>query len=424
MVYVRGHAWDFDHWDALGNDGWGYDDVLPYFKKSENQERGPSKYHGTGGPHNVADPRWVPPISEAFVAAGVDAGLPRNEDFNGETQEGVGFFQLNQKGGERHSAADAYLRPVLSRANLRVESRALATRILFEDGRAVGVTYVQAGTTHEVRAAREVILAAGVIGSPQLLMLSGIGPAEHLESLGIPVLLDLPGVGSNLQDHPRAAVTYASKLPLGLDAAAAERALDEYRRSRTGPLSGNGVGAGALVRLSPEDPAPGVKVFLTANPADDTFSLHVALLRPASRGEVRLRSNDPEQPPLIRVNYLDDPRDVQQLARGLAIAQRIAEAEGLASYRGDQLAPGPDAWEPEALERHIRETATTFFHLVGTCRMGGDDAAVVDAQLRVKGVAGLRVIDASVMPTLIGGATHAATVMIAEKGADLLKADW
>ncbi len=324
MVYVRGHPSDFDRWEELGNPGWGYEDVLPYFKRAENQDRGPSEFHGVGGPQNVADPRWVPPISEAFLEAAEQAGIPRNEDFNGERQEGAGFYQLNQKDGERHSAADAYLRPALGRGNLTVESHARATRVLFEGRRAVGVAYIQGGRTHEVRASREVILCAGTIGSAQLLLLSGVGPAEPLNALGIPVIRDLPGVGENLQDHPRVALTHASRKPLGLAESERERAEREYEDTRTGPLSSNGVGAGAFVRLSPEDRAPRIQIILTANPVAGAFSLHAALMHPASRGSVRLRTPDPAVPPMIQVNYLADERDMKSLVRGLGVARRIA----------------------------------------------------------------------------------------------------
>jgi len=425
MVYVRGHARDFDRWEELGNPGWGYDDVLPYFRKAENQERGPSEYQGTGGPLNVADPRWVPPVSQAFLDAAVETGLSRNDGFNGETQEGAGLYQLNQKNGERHSAAGAYLRPVLHRPNLTVESHARVTRVRLEGPRAAGVLYVKQGQTHEVRVRREVILCAGTVGSPQLLMLSGIGPARHLESLGIPVVADLAGVGENLQDHPRVAITYSSPRPLGFaDAAERERAEREYYRDRRGPLSSNGVGAGAFVRTSDAQPAPDVQIMLTASPDEGSFSVHATLMHPASRGSIRLRTKDPAEPPAIEADYLEDERDVEGLAKGLQIARRIASARALDAFRGDELHPGPDGWHDDALRRHIRANLTTFFHPVGTCRMGTDPLAVVDSRLRVRGIEALRVVDASVMPTIPAGATHAATVMIAEKGADLVKEEW
>ena len=272
-VYVRGHPRDFDAWEALGNAGWGWADVLPWFRKAENHERGPSALHGTGGPQNVADPRWVSPLSLAFLEAAEQAGLRRHDDFNGEAQDGAALYALNQRNGERHSAADAYLRPALRRKNLAVESHALATRVLIQDGRAVGVAYRQAGTEREARARREVILSAGTLGSPQLLMLSGVGPAEHLRSLGIPVVRDLPGVGQNLQDHPRVAVTWESKKPLGLTPAEREEAARDYGRDRTGPLTSTGIGAGAFVRTRPEEPVPDVQVIPTANPAANAWSL-------------------------------------------------------------------------------------------------------------------------------------------------------
>jgi choline dehydrogenase len=422
MIYVRGPARDFDRWKELGNPGWGYADVQPWFRKAESQERGPSALHGTGGPQNVADPRWVPPLSLVFLEAARKIGLGRSEDFNVESPEGAGLYQLNQRNGERHSAATAYLRPALVRPNLTVESHALVTRVLVREGRAVGVTYVRDGIVREARASREVLLCAGTIGSPQLLMLSGIGPAEHLGSLGVPVVRDLPGVGGNLQDHPRVALTWESKKPLGLTPAEQAAAARDYARDRTGPLSSPGVGAGAFVRTTAED-APDVQIISTGNPAAGTFSLHVALMRPSSRGSVRLRSRDPEAPPAIRANYLSEKRDLDALVRGLAVARRIAGAGALAEYRGRELSPDAGSGE-ETLHRFVRENVTTFFHPVGTCRMGRDALAVVDDHLRVRGVAGLRVIDASVMPTLVGGATHAATVMIAEKGADLVKQTW
>ncbi len=420
MVYVRGHPRDFDRWEELGNAGWGFDDVLPYFIKAENQERGPSKFHGVGGPQNVADPRWVPPISLAFLEAAQESGLPKNEDFNGEKQEGAGFYQLNQKNGERHSASAAYLRPALRRKNLTIRSHALVTQIVFENRRAVGVKYSSDQTEHEARATREVILCAGAIGSPQLLMLSGVGPAEHLNPLDIEVVHDLPGVGENLQDHPRAAVTYQSKKALGFDQESAAR---EYNANRQGPLSSNGIGVGAFVKTSDEAPAPDVQIFLTASP-QDTFSVHAAVMRPESRGRIRLRSKTVTDAPIIQAHYLEDERDLDGLVRGLEVARRIAGAEALLDFRGEELSPGVAVDNADGMRDHIRATSTTFFHAVGTCKMGTDPMSVVDSDLRVRGLEGLRVIDASIMPTLISGATHAATIMIAEKGADLIKADW
>jgi choline dehydrogenase len=420
MVYVRGPARDYDRWRELGNLGWGFADVLPFFRKAENQERGPSVHHGTGGPQNVADPRWVPPLSLAFLEAAREVGLPRNDDWNGESPEGAGLFQLNQRNGERNSTATAYLRPALHRRNLTVESHALVTRVLMRDGRADGVAYVRDGQEREAQAHREVILCAGAVGSPQLLMLSGIGPAAHLRSLGLPVVLDRPGVGGNLQDHPRVALTWESRTALDLTAREQQEAARSWARDRTGPWTNPGVGAGAFVRTSPALEGPDVQVVPTGNAAAGTYSLHAVLLHPASRGEIRLRSKDPAEAPVIRANYLAQPADLDGLVRGLAVARRIGEAPALAAFRGRPLGPDPGAGE-EALRRHVRENATTFFHPVGTCRMGDDPMAVVDAHLRVRGVAGLRVIDASVMPTLVGGATHAATVAIAEKGAALVK---
>lgn len=416
-VYLRGHRADFDAWEAAGNPGWGWNDVLPWFKKAENHERGPSAWHGAGGPQNVAEPRWVPPLSLAFLEAAEEAGLRRHDDFNGESQDGAALYALNQKNGERHSAADAYLRPALHRKNLVVESHALVTRILFEGGRASGVAYRQDGVARESRATREVVLCAGTIGSAQLLLLSGIGPADDLRALGIPVRRDLPGVGQNLQDHPRVALTFASKKPLGLTPAEREEAARDYSRDRTGPFTSTGVGAGAFARTRPEERAPDVLIIPTGNPVANAWSLHVALLRPRSRGSVSLRSPDPGVPPVIRAGYLSDERDLDALVRGLEIARTLSARPALVEYRGVPVSPA----DGEDLRSFVRENATTFFHPVGTCRMGEDAFSVVDRELRVHGVTGLRVVDASVMPSLVAGATHAATVMIAEKGAAMVK---
>lgn len=421
MVYVRGHASDFDVWEALGNPGWGYDDVLPYFKKAQNQERGASEFHGVGGPQNVADARWVPPLSQAFAEAAVQAGLPRNDDFNGARQEGVGFYQLNQKDGQRHSAAEAYLRPALDRPNLTVVNHAWVTRVVFDGTRATGVVYEQDGQEQEARATKEVLLSAGTIGSAKLLLLSGVGPAAELEELGIPVVLDLPGVGRNLQEHPRVAVTWSSLRPLGLTEAEQVQAEREYEEHRTGPLASNGVGAGAFVRLAPDSPAPDLQIMATGNPAARQYSIHAVLTHPRSRGSLRLRTADPADPPLLQPLYLSEDQDLDDLVAGLRIVRRIGEADALAPYRGRQVGPGDQGWGDEALRDYVRQNTVTFFHPVGTCRMGADEGAVVDAELRVRGLQGLRVIDASVMPALLSGATHAATVMIAERGADLLK---
>jgi choline dehydrogenase len=285
----------------------------------------------------------------------------------------------------------------------------------------VGVAYLQDGEVREARVAREVILSAGTIGSAQLLLLSGVGPADSLRVLHLPVVHDSPGVGRNLQDHPRVAVTWASRKPLGLSEAEKAEAEREYAESREGPLSSNGVAAGAFVRLSPEDAAPALQIMPTANPSAHTFSIHVALMHPRSRGSLQLRSTDPTESPAIQVGYLSDEGDLEDLVAGLGVVRRIGGSEALASLRGEELSPGAGGWETEALRQYVRDHVGTFFHPVGTCRMGSDEGAVVDPELRVRGVDGLRVIDASVMPDLISGATHAATVMIAEKGADLLR---
>jgi choline dehydrogenase len=289
----------------------------------------------------------------------------------------------------------------------------------------VGLRYVQRGETHDVEVRRELILCAGTVHTPQLLMLSGVGPAEHLRSLGIAVVRDLPGVGQNLWDHPRAAVTFESTRPLGFETPAdEEKARRDYYVHRTGPLASNGIGAGAFVRTSPDEPLPDIKLFLTADSARGVYSVHAALMRPRSRGRVELRSADPFEPPEIHAGYLVEERDLEALTRGLRLARKIARSEALRDYRGRELGPGPGVEGEAALRTYVREHVTTFFHPVGTSRMGSDPEAVVDDQLRVRGLERLRVVDASIIPTPIGGATHAAAVMIAEKGTDLIKRGW
>lgn len=423
MVYVRGAAEDYDHWRETGLSAWGYEQLLPYFRRAENNERGASRFRGAGGPLNVADPRYVAPIAQAFVRAAQETGVPRNDDFNGAEAGGVGYFQLNQKDGQRHSASFAYLRPALERSNLRVESRSLATRVLFEARRAVGVEYRQGGNTYRARARREVILSAGAVGSPKLLMLSGIGPARHLEDLGIPLLSDLPGVGRNLQDHPRVAVSYRSLKPLGLpDAEARAAARRQYEAHRTGPLTSAGPAAGAFISVSPGSSCPDLLLYLGTNDRENSFSINAVVLHPRSRGSITIRTARPEDPPEIRVGYLSNPWDLEMLVRGIRRAREIAGSKGLDSYRGEEISAGASESSPDELERNVRQSVTTFFHLAGTCRMGTDSGAVVDERLRVRGVQGLRVVDASVMPTLPGAPTLPATIAIAEKGAELLGA--
>jgi choline dehydrogenase len=412
MMYIRGNAWDYDQWEKLGNAGWGFADVLPYFKKSENQERGASEFHGLGGLLNVADLLEPHPVCRAFVEAAAELGIPRNDDFNGARQEGVGLAQVNQKDGKRHSTAAAFLKPAMQRSNLTVETHAHVTRLVFEGKRVIGVTYIHQGAVHQIHAEKEVILCGGSINSPQILLLSGIGPAEQLRAHEIPVIVDLPGVGQNLQDHVQATVCtlVAHKGPL--------------------PDSSNRVEGNLFIKTRSDLPAPDLQMLFGAfpasddsgRPADSTECQFVSiLLRPENRGSLSLASSDPLAPPLIQPNYLDRETDIQVLIEGCKLARRIGRASALSIFGGIEIQPGGWLQTDDGWRAFIRETANTVFHPVGTCKMGSDSLAVVDASLQVHGVQGLRVADASVMPTIVSGNTNAPVIMIAEKAADLIK---
>lgn len=430
MVYTRANRRDHDRWRDLGNDGWGYDDVLGYYKKAENQERAADAYRGIGGPLNVADLRSVSPLSRAFVEACVEAGLPRNDDFNGANQEGCGLFQVTQKRGRRHSTAAAYLQPALKRPNLTVHTRAQATQLLFDGARVVGVAYLRDGKPEQARAAREVILSGGSINSPQLLMLSGVGPADELRALGLNVIADLPGVGRNLQDHLIAGVMQACTQPISFASAERFGNVVNYLLRRNGPLSSNIAEAGGFIKVRPEADAPDLEIIFAPtfymshgfdNPEGHGYAIGLVLQHPESVGHIRLRSIDPLAPPLIQPNYLASEADVSLLVDGVKLGRRVAEASAFAPYRGAEVWPGPQAKSDDSIGEFIRRTAETLYHPIGTCKMGGDAMAVVDARLRVRGVKGLRVVDASVMPTHTTGHSNAVVVMIAEKAADLIR---
>jgi choline dehydrogenase len=352
MIYIRGNRSDYDHWRSSGNEGWGYADVLPYFKRAENNERGADAYHGEGGPLNVANPRYVNPLSYAFLEAGSELDLPSNDDFNGEEQDGVGLYQLTQKGGKRHSAADAYLRSASKRPNLRVRTRAQATRLLFEDTRAVGVEYLADGKAERVYVDGEVILSGGAINSPQLLLLSGIGLADDLMALRIPVVADLPGVGQNLQDHPAIAVAYECKVPITLDGAETLGNLARYLLFRRRPFASNIAEAGGFVRMNPAAHVPDLQFHFAPcyfldngfkNPKGSGFTLGPTLLRPRSRGRITLRSGDPFKPPAIQPHYLDEGDDLQLLIEGVRLARRLARAAAFDGFRGAEVWPGREA---------------------------------------------------------------------------------
>jgi choline dehydrogenase-like flavoprotein len=437
MIYARGQHADYDEWAAQGNEGWGWRDVLPYFKRAEHNERGADAFHGTGGPLNVMDLRSPNRFGPVFVQAAVQAGFAPNPDFNGADQEGVGMYQVTHQKGERFSAAKAYLTPNLSRPNLQVITQAYTTRILMEGKRAVGIEYREGGQLHQLKAAREVLLCAGALQSPQLLMLSGIGPAAHLQSHGIAVAHDLPGVGRNLHDHVDVVqVVDAPQLKdlFGLSAAGLVRVLKgifEWRNFRSGMLTTNFAEAGGFIKSDPGEARPDLQLHFVVGKLVDHgrktvfghgYSCHVCLLRPQSRGSVQLASRDPAAAPLIDPNFLGDADDLQRLVRGFKIMRRILSQSALAGYGGRELPASAGATTDEQIEAFIRSRADTIYHPAGSCRMGSGALDVVDAKLQVHGVAGLRVVDASIMPRLVSGNTNAPTIMIAEKAADMIKA--
>ena len=430
MIYIRGNPLDYEHWERLGCEGWGFAEVLPYFKKSEHQERGASEFHGVGGPLNVADLRSVNPLTRAFLSGAGELGIPANPDFNGAQQEGVGLYQVTQKNGRRHSAADAFLKPALSRPNLSVLTGAQATRVVVEKHRAVGVGYVVAGAAAQARAEREVILSGGAINSPQLLLLSGIGPADDLQRVGISAIHDLPGVGKNLQDHPMVSVGYLCTQPVSLQSAESLFNFVRYVCAGRGPLTSNVAEAGVFHGAEPGRRAPDLQLLFGPayyrNHGFDTRKEHClgfapTLVAPESRGEVSLRSPDAFAPAAIRANYLSTERDLRVMVEGVRLARAIARTKAFEPFRGEELHPGSAIQSDAEIAEFIRNEAQTLYHPVGTCKMGTDAGAVVDPSLRVLGIERLRVVDASVMPRIPAGNTHAPTIMIAEKAADLLR---
>ena len=436
MVYMRGHRHNYDAWRAMGNEGWGYDDVLPYFKRSENNARGADAFHGAGGPLDVTDVDCNP-MSDLLVEAAKDAlGVAANRDFNGAEQEGVGRFQATIRDGRRCSTAVAFLRPALSRPNLTVETGALVQGIDVEKGRAVGVRYVREGSPQTARAEREVVLSAGAIGSPHVLLLSGIGPADALHARGVKVVHDLPGVGKNLQDHLIAGLGYRDRAGITGNVSPVSLLgwLARYAFTRRGPLASNVAESGGFVRSRPDVPRPDLQLhFLPVGsdqvcfdekafePKGHAFTVLPVLLYPESRGEITLASADPSKPPAIDPRYFAAEADLALLVEGHRIAQRITRSKVLDDCRGAPLAAVLESDDDATLRAEARRRCNTLFHPVGTCKMGSDDAAVVDANLRVRGVEGLRVVDASIMPTIVGGNTNAPTIMIAEKAADMMR---
>ncbi|MBK7474345.1 MAG: choline dehydrogenase [Betaproteobacteria bacterium] len=437
LIFIRGQPQDYERWAAAGNTGWGWKDVLPYFIKSEGNQRGASALHGGDGPLAASDIGAPHPLVEAFIAGANSVGVPRNDDFNGATQEGVGYFQLTTRGGWRCSTATAYLKPARKRPNLRVETNAHATGLLLEGKRAVGVRYSQHGVLREVRAAREVIVAAGALHSPQLLQLSGIGPAAHLQEKGIPVAHDLPGVGANLQDHLQARMIFQCRQPVTTN----DQLRSIFGRAKiglqwllfkSGPLA-IGINQGGLFcRALPESATPDIQFHFATLSADmaggkvhpfSGFTMSVCQLRPTSRGTVLVKSRDPLEPAAMQPNYLSTDLDRRTAVAGLKVVRAIAHSDAMRDFTLAEYKPGPGVTSDGELLEFVRENGATIFHPSGTCRMGIDAGAVVDPQLRVHGIAGLRVVDCSIMPTLVSGNTNWPVVMIAEKAAAMMLGD-
>jgi choline dehydrogenase len=439
MVYMRGNAADYDEWRQRGCEGWDYESVLPYFMRAEDQERGADDYHGVDGPLKVSDHRWKPALAQAMHDAALEAGIPANPDFNGANQEGVGFYQTTIGNARRWSSAKAYLRGARQRRNLTVLTNAHATRVLIEDGRAAGVEYRTPSGLDRARARREVIVSGGVFGSPQLLMLSGLGPAAHLRQHGIAVIRDMPGVGSHLHDHFNTYVAYRCSQPVTMnDLVLSFRhrlvAAAKYALGRTGPLASMGLFVGALIRSDQRLERPDLQINMFAWAVKErsrsgvvpqpfsAFGLSPVHLRPDGRGTVRLKSSDPLAAPEIRFNFLKSTYDFAALIHGMRVCREIARQPALKPFVAEEVLPGPQVASEAELEADIRARGVSNLHPVGTCRMGREVDAVVDPQLRVYGIGALRVADASIMPAIVAGNTNAPAIMIGEKCADMVRA--
>ena len=436
LLYVRGQKEDYDHWEELGNPGWSYRDVLPYFKKSEDQERGANDYHGVGGPLKVSDLRLRRPIADFFIEGAKETGIPFNDDYNGATQEGVGYFQQTASKGLRWSTAKGFLRPAKNRPNLKVTTNAQTMRVLLDGKNAVGVEYRHAGKLHRVSANREVILSAGAIGSPQILQCSGIGPQELLHRVGVPLLHDLPGVGQNLQDHLQVRLVFKTRLKtLNDEVNSLVNKLwigMQYLFGRSGPLTLAASQVTVFTRSNSEVTRPDIQFHMQPLSADkpgegahpfSAFTASVCQLRPYSRGHVSIKSPDPLQYPGIYPNYLADERDQAVAVDAIRVARRIAAAPSLARYIISEFVPGAQYQTDAELLEAARRFSQSIYHPCGTCKMGPDAMAVVNHRLQVHGISGLRVVDASIMPEIVSGNTNAPTIMIAEKAADMIIAD-
>lgn len=437
MIYTRGHPSDYDHWASLGNAGWSYDEMLPYFKKSESNTKFKNPFHGNDGPLSVSTLQSQNPFQQIYLNAAKEAGFSINEDFNGAEQEGLGIYQVTHKNGERWSAARGYLHPHMGkRSNLNVQTGVQVERILFEGKKAIGVAYTQGGKHHIMHANKEVILCAGAFHSPQLLLVSGVGPKEQLSQFGIPLVHDLPGVGQNLQDHPDFIFGYsANSLDLiGISLGGTVRLASEiikYVRTRHGMIATNFAEAGGFLKTDPNLEAPDVQLHFVVSLVEDHarklhmahgYSCHVCVLRPKSRGQVTLASASMKDAPLIDPGFLEEEEDLETLVKGYKLTKKLMDAPTFTKIRKKDVFT-PNVKTDDDIRKIIRERADTVYHPVGTCKMGNDPMAVVDSSLRVHGIENLRVVDASIMPTLIGGNTNAPVIAIAEKAADMIRAD-
>ncbi|CAH1270269.1 CHDH [Branchiostoma lanceolatum] len=438
MVYVRGHAMDYDRWEREGAVGWSYADCLPYFRKAQTHELGPDDYRGGEGPLHVCRGKSNNPLNRAFIEAGQQAGYPYTDDMNGYQQEGFGEMDMNIRKGVRWSTANAYLRPALKRGNVRAEVRCVATRILFEGNRAVGLEYLQNGETKQVRAAREVILSGGSINSPQMLMLSGIGDADDLRKLGIPVVQHLPGVGQNLQDHLEAHVQQACTQPVTLYSALSPHRMlmigVRWFATRTGLGATSHMEAGGFIRSRPGVEHPDVQYHFLPSTINDhgrvagkqhAYQVHVGPMRPTSRGYLKLRSADPHAHPLLNPNYLSTPQDVLEMRLSIKHTREIFAQKAFDPFRGAEIGPGHSIQSDKDIDAYVRQHSESGYHSSCTCKMGAesDSMAVVDAETRVLGVENLRVVDASIMPSIVSGNLNAPTIMLSEKAADIIKGE-